>query len=164
MRCSMVRVVVAAVEIRRRPAAVMELRSRRWLAGSGRRSIQPEFSSVAMILIMVCGVTKLRRASSAVEAVRALLHARFDGDELDVGALHRLVGDLARLAHLTADAVGVLVGSGLDRLTRVNGASTTAMWRGHLLALACHHEDSSHHRSRRVRPLQHAGCSEVRET
>ncbi|CAN5650160.1 hypothetical protein BH24ACT5_BH24ACT5_02790 [soil metagenome] len=42
------------------------------------------------------------------------LHAHFDGDELDV-ALYRLVGDLARLAHLTADAVAVLAG-GLDRL------------------------------------------------
>lgn len=47
-------------------------------------------------------------AERAAEAMRELLHARFDGDTADMADLYRLVGELIRLAHSTAEAVTIL--------------------------------------------------------
>lgn len=50
-------------------------------------------------------------AERAVEAMRELLHARFDGNAAEMADLYRLVGDLTRLAHSTAEAVTILTQS-----------------------------------------------------
>jgi len=47
-------------------------------------------------------------AQQAVDAIRQLLHDRSMSDDVDMGELYRLVGDLAQLAYVTAQAVGVV--------------------------------------------------------
>jgi hypothetical protein len=43
--------------------------------------------------------------------MRELLHARFDGHAAEMADLYRLVGDLTRLAHSSAEAVTILTDS-----------------------------------------------------
>jgi len=47
-------------------------------------------------------------AGRAADAIGELLHARADFAAADMAELYRLVGDLARLAHATADATTIL--------------------------------------------------------
>jgi len=54
-------------------------------------------------------------AERAVDAMRQLLHDRSNGDGDDIADLYRFVGDLALLAHSTAEAVTILT-AGLERL------------------------------------------------
>ncbi len=47
-------------------------------------------------------------AQQAVDAIRRLLHDRSMSDDVDMGEMYRLAGDLAQLAYATAQAVGVV--------------------------------------------------------
>ena len=49
-------------------------------------------------------------AGRAAEAIREMLHARYDHPAADMHDLYHLVGDLARLAHAAAEATEILTG------------------------------------------------------